>query len=73
MTSKPTYSEIETFGPEVIAPTVDEILGSTHVGGDFHEWRTEGGSVCLTRAELLPALEAAYDSMMPDWPATVDI
>lgn len=66
-------TQIETFGAEVIVPTVDEMLERTRVGSGLHEWPVEGGTIRVTRAELLPALEAAYDSIMPDWPATVDI
>ena len=54
-------------------PTVDDILARTHVGGHWHEWNAYGGTIRLTRAELRPALEAAYDPYMPDWPATVEI
>ena len=54
-------------------PTVDDILTRTHVGGHWHEWSADGGTIRVTRAELRPALEAAYDPSMPDWPATVEI
>jgi|688.fasta_scaffold05431_11 hypothetical protein len=64
---------IEMFGPEDRVPTVDEILESTAVGNGFHDWGVEGGTVRVSRAQLLPALEAAYDPSMPDWPVMVDI
>jgi hypothetical protein len=54
-------------------PTVDEILARTHLGGHFHEWGADGGVIRVTRAELRPALEDAYDPTMPDWPAMVEI
>ena len=54
-------------------PTVADVLARTHVGGDWHEWNADGGTIRLTHAELRPALEAAYDPSMPDWPAMVEI
>ena len=54
-------------------PTVDDVLARTHVGGDWHEWNADGGTIRLTHAELRSALEAAYDPSMPDWPAMVEI
>lgn len=54
-------------------PTVDDVLARTHAGGHWHEWGADGGVIRITRAELRPALEAAYDPTMPDWPATVEI
>lgn len=54
-------------------PTVDDVLARTHLGGHFHEWGADGGVIRVTRAELLPALEAAYDPTMASWPAMVEI
>ena len=54
-------------------PTVDDVLARTHQYWDLHEWGTDGGVIRVTRAELRPALEAAYDPTMPDWPAMVEI
>jgi hypothetical protein len=54
-------------------PTVDEILARTHLGGHFHEWGADGGVIRVTRDELRPALEVAYDPLMPNWPAMVEI
>jgi hypothetical protein len=53
--------------------TVDDLLDRTHIGGYFHEWGADGGVIRVTRHELRPALEAAYDPTMPDWPAMVEI
>jgi hypothetical protein len=64
---------IEMFGPEDRVPTVEEMLESTAVGNGFHDWGVEGGIVRVSKTQLLPALEAAYDPSMPDWPAMVDI
>ena len=54
-------------------PTVDDVLARSHVGGHWHEWGVDGGTIHLTHAELRPALEAAYDPSMPDWPSMVEI
>jgi hypothetical protein len=54
-------------------PSVDDVLARTHLGGHFHEWGVAGGAIRVTSAELRPALEAAYDPLMPDWPAMVEI
>jgi hypothetical protein len=54
-------------------PTVDDVLACTHVGGHFHDWRVDCSVIRVTRDELRPALEAAYDRNMPDWPAMVEI
>ena len=55
------------------APTVDEVLDRTHLGGHFHEWGADGGVIRVTRDELRQALEDAYDPTMPDWPSMVEI
>lgn len=66
--------QVEAFGPEPPpVPTVDDMLASTHLGGHFHEWRADGGIIRVTRAELRPALEAAYDATDANWPALVEI
>jgi hypothetical protein len=54
-------------------PTVDNLLDRTHIGGHFHQWGADGGVIRVTRHELRPALEAAYDPTLPDWPAMVEI
>jgi hypothetical protein len=54
-------------------PTVDDVLARTHLGGHFHEWSADGGMIRVTRDELRSALENAYDSLMPNWPAMVEI
>ena len=48
-------------------------MARTHLGGHFHEWGADGGVIRVTRDELRPALEVAYDPNMPDWPAMVEI
>jgi hypothetical protein len=53
--------------------TVDDVLASTAIGGGFHAWPVEGGTVRLPEALLRPVLEAAYDPLMPDWTAMVEI
>jgi len=56
------------------APTADDLLARTHLGGrHFHEWRADGGVIRVTRAELCPILGNAYDPTMPDWPSMVEI
>ena len=64
---------IETFGPEIQVPTVEEMLESTAVGNGFHDWGVEGGIVQVTEDQLRPALEAVYDSANPDWFTMIDI
>lgn len=56
----------------VSAPTVDDIFDSTAIGNGYHQWAGPGGSIRVTADELRPALEAAYDPNMPDWPALLD-
>ncbi len=55
------------------SPTVADILASTWLGGDLHEWNTDAAVIRITRSELRSALENAYDSLMPNWPAMVEI
>lgn len=60
-------------GSRVIIPTVDEVLSDTAIGCGYHDFAVPGGTVRLTEAQLRPALEAAYDSTMPDWIVMVEI
>jgi hypothetical protein len=60
-------------GSRVTIHTVDDVLASTAIGNGFHDWAVEGGTIRITEAELRPALEAAYDPNMPDWPVFVDL
>ena len=69
----PTTTPLTTTPLTTTPPTVDDVLALSHVGGHWHEWYVDGGTIRLTHAELRPALEAAYDPSMPDWPATVEI
>jgi hypothetical protein len=55
------------------APTVDDLLNSTAIGNGQHRWSVEGGAITVDRATLRQALENAYDSSMPDWPAMVEL
>jgi hypothetical protein len=54
-------------------PTVDDLLSRTHIGFGLHEWSTDADVFRLTRDELRQALEDAYDPLMPNWPAMVEI
>jgi hypothetical protein len=60
-------------------PTVNDLLRWTCTatlwgsGESLHHWSTEGGAFEITGTELRPALEAAYDPLMPNWPAMVEI
>jgi hypothetical protein len=60
-------------------PTVDDLLRQTWndtlwgTGESLHWWRTEGGVIEVTDTKLRPALEAAYDPLMPNWPAMVEV
>ena len=60
-------------GSRVTIRTVDDVLASTAIGGGFHAWPEQGGTIRLPEALLRPALEAAYDPLMPDWPSMVDL
>jgi len=64
---------VESFGPEIVIPTVDDILIRTHIGGHFHEWGADGGVIRVSRADLRPVLEDAYDPTDPNWVAFVEI
>jgi hypothetical protein len=57
------------------APTVDDILIRTHIGGHCHEWGgyLSGGSTIVNRSDLRAALEDAYDPTDPNWVAHVVI
>jgi len=55
------------------APTVDQILKSTAIGGGQHLWPVPGGSVMLKTADLRSVLENAHDSLMPNWPSMVEL
>jgi len=69
--------QIETFGPEAIAPTVDTVLTNCQRGHIVDGKQTlvwvEGGRAFIPASELRLALEEAYDPCMPDWPALVVI
>jgi hypothetical protein len=70
--------QVETFGPEVIPPTVDTVLASCqrgHIvdGKQTLGWKVEGGQAFIPASELRLALEEAYDPCMADWPALVMI
>ncbi|MEB3317169.1 MAG: hypothetical protein VKO39_03390 [Cyanobacteriota bacterium] len=58
---------------QTIIPTVEDVLTIAHVCNDSYQWRVDGGIVTLTRDQLLPALEAAYDPTMENWPSMVEI
>jgi hypothetical protein len=64
---------VEMWGPEPDAvPTVDDVLARTAIGGGFHRWAVEGGSINLTTEEIRPLLEEVYDPANPDWEAIFD-
>ena len=54
-------------------PTITDMIIQTSTANCQHSWPVEGGSITLSRAELLPALEAAYDPTMVNWPSMVEI
>jgi hypothetical protein len=57
----------------LLAPTVEQVLAETHICNGFHHWGEIGGTFRLTTDQLRPALEAAYDPLMPDWVQLVDL
>jgi hypothetical protein len=52
-------------------PTVDDLLQATHTGNGIHHWHFKGGVITIIRAQLILALEAAYDPSMENWPELV--
>ena len=54
-------------------PTIEQVLSAAHTANGHYLWGVDGGTVTLTREQLLPALEDAYDSSMPEWPTMVDL
>ena len=54
-------------------PTVESMLDATRISHLVHRWPTEGGSIDVAADVLRPALKAAYDRTMPNWPAMVEI
>ena len=54
-------------------PTVAHMLDATRISHRVHRWPTEGGSIEVAADVLRPALEAAYDPTMVNWPAMVEI
>lgn len=73
-----TLAELEEYEKHLLwmdeqfVPTVEEILESTHIGCDIHEWRVEGGVIRIARDELRTALEEAYDKINPNWTQFVE-
>jgi len=49
------------------------MLDATRISHRVHRWSTEGGSIDVAADVLRPALEAAYDSTMSNWPAMATI
>jgi hypothetical protein len=49
------------------------MLDATRISHRVHRWPTEGGSIDVAADVLRPALKAAYDRTMPNWPAMVEI
>ena len=56
-----------------LIPTVESMLDATRISHRVHRWPTEGGLIDVAADVLRPALEAAYDSTMTNWPAMVEI
>jgi hypothetical protein len=54
-------------------PTVESILAATLISNGIHRWPTKGGTIQVATADLRQALEDAYNSLMPNWPAMVEI
>ena len=52
-------------------PTVDGVLAAHAICNGFYFWDVEGGRVQLSKSELRPALELAYDESDPQWPMFV--
>jgi hypothetical protein len=60
-------------------PTVYEVIDSLvycykQAGVKTYFWRCPGGALLkVPEDDLLPALQAAYDPTMPNWPSLVEI
>lgn len=54
-------------------PTVEDLLEQSDIGSCRHRWKVKGGEITVMRDVLRPALEAAYDPLMPNWPALVEL
>jgi len=50
-----------------VIPTVEDVLQETRTIEGWHQF----GEYTLETSKLRPLLEQAYDSTMPNWPATV--
>jgi hypothetical protein len=57
----------------MIVPTVHFMLGATLISHGLHRWPAKGGQITIASNELRQALEDAYDPLMPNWPAMVEI
>ena len=55
----------------MITTTPDELLASTAIDHDLHQWGVNGGTIDVHVDELRPVLEQAYDPSMPDWPSLI--
>jgi hypothetical protein len=62
---------VHIFGPEV--PTAEQVLADHHLFDSIAWWDVEGGRVSIAKADLMAALEAAYDPTMAAWPSLVEI
>jgi hypothetical protein len=54
-------------------PTVEHMLDATLVSNGLHRWPTKGSDIYLLTHDLRQALKAAYNPLMPNWPAMVEI
>jgi hypothetical protein len=54
-------------------PTVDQVLAKARITHGQCQWGANGGAIGIPEAELRQALEDAYDPLMPDWPAMVEL
>ena len=54
-------------------PTVEFMLSASRIGNGIHRWPAEGGEITIVTADLRQAMEAAYDPLMPNWPAMVEL
>ena len=54
-------------------PTVEYMLDATLISNGLHRWPAKGGEITVAGDELRQALEDAYDPLMPNWPAMVEI
>lgn len=73
MPTTPRKVSVPAISPDDAVPTVEDVLRSAAGPCGSYRWDAgDGGWFELDRDDLLAALTAAYDPLMPSWPALVE-